>query len=242
MVAQQRFALPLADVVKKADDAELMRKAVLEATDKALSELSGRLDAAYEKLARAMVRETTAEAQREGALAEAFHLKGRLQDAIVETKRLVETHAKAMQAERGRSENRETRASERMSEITKHWAGQVTALRAECSELARKLVASGAALIAEKADHEKALAHARQESIHAVSEEIKRMSEVLGGVNALYYMHFGAVRLETQKLREAVLLLTQQIEAKIIAPELVTPQVPAATALHEPDNPFANLA
>ena len=39
-----------------------------------------------------MVREATNEAQREGALAEAIHLKVRLQHAIVENKRLIETH------------------------------------------------------------------------------------------------------------------------------------------------------
>ena len=72
------------------------------------------------KLGRAMARETTAEAQREGALAEAINLKRCLQDAIVESKRLVETHVEAMTAERGRSETRETRASEQMSETTKH--------------------------------------------------------------------------------------------------------------------------
>ena len=157
-------------------------------------------------------------------MAEAINLKGRLQDAIVESKRLVETHAEAMQAERARSETRETRAVEQMSETTKHWAAQVSALRVASSELARKLVAAGTAQVAEKADHEKALARARQESIHAVSEEIKRMSNVLGGVNALYEVHLGAVRLEIQGLREAVLHLTQQIEAKITLPEpVITP-------------------
>ena len=56
------------------------------------------------------------------------------------------------------------------------------------------------------------------------------MSGVLVEVNALYNVHLGAIRLETQRLREAVLLLTQQIEAKIIAPEPVIPPVLAATA------------
>ena len=107
MVAQQRFALLLADAVKKADDAELMRKAASEATDKTLGELGNRLDAAQEKLSRAVVREATAEAQREGALAEAIHLKGRLQDANVENKRLVETHAEAITVERACSVSRE---------------------------------------------------------------------------------------------------------------------------------------
>ena len=233
LVAQQRFALLHADAVKKADDAELMRKAAAEATDKTLGELSNRLDAAQEKLSRAMVREATAEAQREGALAEAIHLKGRLQDAIAENKRLAETHAEALKAERARSEARETRASQQMSETTKHWAAQVTALRAESSELARKFVAAGTAQVAEKADHEKALARARQESIHAVSDEIKRMSDALGGVNALYNVHLGAVRLETQGLREAVLLLSQQIEAKLIVPGPEATSTPAALATHE---------
>ena len=239
LVAQQRFALLLADAVKKADDAELMRKAASEATDKTLGELSNRLDAAQEKLSRAVVREATAEAQREGALAEAIHLKGRLQDAIVENKRIADTHVEAMKAERARSDTRETRASEQMSETTKHWDTQVSALRAESSELAKKLVATETALLAEKADHEKALARARHECIHAVSDEIKRMSDALGGVNALYNVHLGAVRLETQGLREAVLLLSQQIEAKIIVPEPATSPTPAALTTQEPDNPFA---
>ena len=233
LVAQQRFALLLADAVKKADDADLMRKAATEATDKALGELSNRLDAAHEKLARAIVREATAEAQREGALAEAVQLKGRLRDALEEGKRLVETHAEAMTAERARSDTRETRAAEQMSETTKHWAAQVTALRTQSSELARKLVSAETALLAEKADHEKALARARRESIHAVSDEIKRLSDALGGVNALYNVHLGAVRLETQGLREAVLLLSQQIEAKIIVPEPEATPAPAALATQE---------
>ena len=146
-----------------------------------------------------------------------------------------------MKAERGRSEVRETRASEQMSETTKRWATQVSALRAESSELARKLVAVETALLTEKADHEKARARARRESIHAVSDEIKlkRMSDALGGVNALYDVHLGAVRLETEGLREAVLLLSQQIEAKIIALEPATSPTPAALETHEPVNPFA---
>ena len=132
------------------------------------------------------------------------------------------------------------RAAEQMSETTKHWAAQVTALRAESSELARKLVVSNTALLTEKADHEKALAHARQESIHAVSEEIKWMSDILGGVNALYDVHLGAVRLETQGLREAVLNLTQQIEVKNIVPEPITPLVPAALETQEPIDLFTD--
>ena len=239
LVAQQRFTLLLADAVKKADDADLMRKAASEATDKTLGELSSRLDAAHEKLSLTIVREATAEAQREGALAEAIHLKGRLHDALVESKRLVEAHAEAMKAERARSDTRETRASEQMSETTKHWATQVSALRAESSELAKKLVATETALLAEKADHEKALARARHESIHAVTAEIKRMSDAMGGVNALYNVHLGAVRLETQGLREAVLLLSQQIEAKLIVPEPVTLPTPAALETQDPVNPSA---
>lgn len=241
LVAQQRFALLLADAVKKADDADLMRKAASEATDKTLGELSNRLDAAHEKLSRAVVREATNEAQREGALAEAIHLKGRLQDAIVENKRIADTHVEAMKAERARSESRETRAAEQMSETTKHWATQVSALRTESSELARKLVAAETALLAEKADHEKALARVRRESIHAVSDEIKRLSDALGGVNALYNVHLGAVRLETQGLREAVLLLSQQIEAKVIAPEPEGTPTHAALATHESVNPSPTL-
>ena len=66
------------------------------------------------------------------------------------------------------------------------------------------------------------------------------MSDALGGVNALYDVHLGAVRLETQGLREAVLHLSQQIEAKIIVPEPVIPPVLAAVETHEPINPFAN--
>ena len=231
--AQQRFALLLADSVKKADEADLMRKAASEATDKALRELSSRLDAAHDKLNRALVREATSEAQRDGALAEAIHLKGRLQDAIVENKRIAETHVEAMKAERARSESRETRATEQMSETTKHWATQVSALRTESSELARKLVSTETALLAEKADHEKALARARRESIHAVSDEIKRLSDALGGVNALYNVHLGAVRLETQGLREAVLRLSEQIDAKVIVQEPVTLPEPTALATQE---------
>ena len=68
---------------------------------------------------------------------------------------------------------------------------------------------------------------------HAVSDEIKRLSDALGGVNALYNVHLGAVRLETQGLREAVLLLTQQIEAKIIVLEPVTLPEPTALATQE---------
>lgn len=127
-------------------------------------------------------------------MAEAIHLKERLQDAIGKKKRLVETHAEALKAERARSETRETRASEQMSETTKHWAAQVTALRAESSELAKKLATAATALLTGKADHEKALARARQESIRAVSDEIKRLSDALGGVNALHNSHLGAVR------------------------------------------------
>ena len=66
LIAQQRFALLLEDAVKKADEAELMRRSASEATDKALNELGSRLDAVHEKLAQAVVREATAEAQREG--------------------------------------------------------------------------------------------------------------------------------------------------------------------------------
>ena len=111
-----------ADAVKKADDADLMRKAASEATDKTLSELSNRRDVAHQKLSRAIVREATAEAQREGALAEAIHLKGRLQDAIVGNKRLVETHAEAMTAERARSDARETRDARRRANERHHQA------------------------------------------------------------------------------------------------------------------------
>ena len=48
-----------------------------------------------------------------------------------------------------------------------------------------------------------------------------------------------AVCLETRGLREAVLILTQQIDTVMNVPEFVTTPVPAATALHEPDNQFA---
>ena len=135
---------------------------------------------------------------------------------------------------------RETRAAEQMSDTTKHWAAQVSALRTESSELAKKLVAAETVLLAEKADHEKALARARRESIHAVSEEIKRLSDALGGVNALYNVHLGAVRLETQGLREAVLLLSQQIDAKVIVLEPEATPAPAALETQEPVIPFAN--
>ena len=235
LVAQQRFALLLADAVKKADDAALMRTAALEASDKALRELSGRLDASHGNLSRALVREATHETQRDGALAEAIHLKGRLQAALIENTRIADTHAEALKAERGRSEVRETRAAEQMSETTKHWAAQVSALRAELTEGARKIAAADASLLAQKVDHEKALARARGESIHAVSDEIKRMSDALGGVNALYNVHLGAVRLETQGLREAVLLLSQQIDEKLIVPEPIN--AAAALATQEPINP-----
>ena len=127
-----------------------------------------------------------------------------------------------------------------MSETTKHWAAQVSALRTESSELAKKRVATETALLAEKADHEKALARARRESILAVSDKIKRMSDALGGVNALYNVHLEAVRLETQGLREVVLHLSRQIEAKVIVPEPATSPIPAALTTHEPVTPLAN--
>lgn len=107
------------------------------------------------------------------------------------------------------------------------------ALRTESSELGRKLVSTETALLAEKADHERALARARRESIHAVSDEIKRLSDALGGVNALYNVHLGAVRLETQGLREAVLRLSEQIDAKVIVQEPVTLPEPTALATQE---------
>ena len=229
LVAQQRFEVLLADAVKKADEAELMRKAALEATERALGSLSGRLDAAKEELSRAMSREATAEAQRDGALAEAINLRGRLAQSLAENRRLVETHAEEMKAGRARSDAREARASEQMSETTKHWAAHVTTLRTELSELARKLAGAETALLAEKADHEKALVRARQESINAVSDEIKRLSDVLGGVNALYNTHLGSVRSQVEALTDAVLSLVQQIDAKTInLPEAL--QQPAADA------------
>ena len=229
LVAQQRFEVLLADAVKKADEAELMRKAAGEATERAIGSLSARLDTANQTLSQALSREATAEAQRDGALAEAINLRGRLEKALAETRRLVETHAEEMKAERARSDARETRASEQMSETTKHWAAHVTTLRTELSELTRKLAGAETALLAEKADHEKALVRARQESINAVSDEIKRLSDVLGGVNALYNTHLGSVRSQVEALTDAVLSLVQQIDARTInLPEALQP--PAADA------------
>ena len=229
LVAQQRFEVLLADAVKKADEAELMRKAAGEATERAIGSLSARLDGANEALSQALSREATAEAQRDGALAEAINLRGRLQDALAENARIVETHAEHLNAERARSDAREARASEQMSETTKHWAARVTTLRTELSELARKLAGAETALLAEKADHEKALVRARQESITAVSDEIKRLSDVLGGVNALYNTHLGSVRSQVEALTHAVMSLVQQIDAKTInLPEALQP--PAADA------------
>ena len=154
-------------------------------------------------------------------------MRGRLQDALAENASNVETHAEHLNAERARSDAREARASDQMSETTRHWAAQVTALRTEFSEPARKLAGAETALLAEKADHEKALVRARQESINAVSDEIKRLSDVLGGVNALYNTHLGSVRSQVEALTVAVLSLVQQIDAKTInLPEALQP--PAA--------------
>ena len=229
LVAQQRFEVLLADAVKKADEADLMRKVAWEATEKALGSLNGRLDAANEELSRALTREATAEAQRDGALAEAINLRQRLEEALALNTRDAKAHAEALEAERARSEARETRASEQMSETTKHWAAHVTTLRSEFSELSRKLAAAETALLSEKADHEKALVRARQESINAVSDEIKRLSDVLGGVNALYNSRLGSVRSQVEALTDAVLSLVQQIDAKTLNfPEALQP--PAADA------------
>ena len=168
-------------------------------------------------------------AQRDGALAEAINVRGRLEKALAENRRLVETHAEEMKAEHARSDAREARASEQMSETTKHWAAHVTTLRSEFSELSRKLAAAETALLSEKADHEKALVRARQESINAVSDEIKRLSDVLGGVNALYNSRLGSVRSQVEALTDAVLSLVQQIDAKTLNfPEALQP--PAADA------------
>ena len=77
--------------------------------------------------------------------------------------------------------------------------------------------------------HEKALVRARQESINTGSDEIKRLSDVLGGVNALYNTHLGSVRSQVEALTDAVLSLVQQIDAKTInLPEALQP--PAADA------------
>ena len=60
-----------------------------------------------------------------------------------------------------------------------------------------------------------------------VLDEIKRLSDVLGGVNALYNTHLGSVRSQVEALTDAVLSLVQQIDAKTInLPEALQP--PAA--------------
>lgn len=216
LAAQQRCDLLLADVAKRADDADLMRKAAWEATEKALGSLTGQLDAANAELMSLAVRAATVEAERDGALAEAINLRRRLEDALALNTRNVEAHAEELKAERVRSDVREARAAEQMSETTKHWGAQVTALRSEASELARKLDAAERALLADKANHEKALTRARHESINAVSDEIKRLSDALGGVNALFNTHVGSVRSQVEALTEAVLSLVQRIDAKAI--------------------------
>lgn len=103
-----------------------------------------------------------------------------------------------------------------MSDTTKHWAGQVTTLRVELTAAARKLAGVETALLAQKVDHEKAVVRARQESIHAVSDEIKRLSDVLGGVNALYNTHVGAVRQEVERLGAGVAELIQRIDLRTV--------------------------
>lgn len=228
LVAQQRFEVLLADAVKKAYEADLMRKAAWESTERALGSLTGQLDAAHAELMSVEIRAATVQAEREGALAEAISLRQRLEHALALNTRNAEVHAEEIKAERSRSDVRETRASEQMSETTKHWGAQVTALRAELSEAARKVAATETALLAEKVNHEKALVRARQESINAVSDEIKRLSDALGGVNALYNTHLGAVRSHVEALTQAIVSLVQQIDAKTITlpPELQTTNLP----------------
>ena len=79
-----------------------------------------------------------------------------------------------------------------------------------------------------------------REIIHAVSDEIKRMFDALGGLNAVCNVHLGAVRLKTQGLREAVLHLSRQIKEKISVLEPGAKLTSATLETHDPAIPLAN--
>lgn len=217
LVAQQRCDVLLADAIKKADQADLQRLAASEASEKALAALTLQLTETHTVLSDEKARAAVAIADLEGVSSDMASLRGQLHVAKTENERLIAHHASEIETERQRSSARETRASEQMSDTTKHWAAQVSALRDELAETARKLTSAEAALLAEKAAQEKALAKARQESITAVAQEIQRLSDVLGGVNTLYNTHQGAMRSQVEALTQTVALLSNRLNEQTVA-------------------------
>lgn len=219
LVAQQRFELLLADAVKKADDAERMRKVASEATESTLVSLTDRLAFANQELSRSMALLATASAERDGALAEAVNLRRRLEDAVAANARDADAHVEEIKAERARSDAREARAGEQMSETTAHWAEQVATLRDELKVAKARLEASDKALLAARVDADVLITAARREAISELRSELHRLADGIGGANAVHNTHMGALRTELEALTQATKEVVRRLEERLLSTE-----------------------